>query len=196
MNDIIQKASRLIKTECMGIIEKPWLEDFLGYHMFPVIDFTRKLVREYKAAGEEIDEEIAELIAWLHDLGNISGGHEDHHITGAADAEKLLLGWGYPEHKILLVKHGILTHRSGQAAERQLAGKQVLEVECVARADMLAEITQVPSLFARALVQQQMDIKHTIDWISRKTGNIWRLLSAEDKLKVKDQYDAIQQILS
>src|SRR4030042_4490150 len=105
---IVQEIREFAKKEC----EKPTSKYGAGPfedHFVPMVKYAKQLAREYKA-----DIEVIELAGWLHDMGSIICGRENHHLTGAKIAEEKLSDLGYPEEKIKKVKECIYSHRGSQ----------------------------------------------------------------------------------
>ena len=118
-------------------------ENSFGYgiwthHIVTVADFGRALSERLGA-----DAEIVELAALLHNYAGIRDVAlaPEHHHHGAAEARQLLGAFGYPAARREHVAACILTHRASQGL-----APQTLEARCLASADAMAHIAQVPSL--------------------------------------------------
>ena len=74
-----------------------------------MVNYAEKLADELGG-----DKEVILIAAWLHDIGSIIYGREDHHITSAKVAEDKLKELQYPAEKIELIKKCILNHRGSQ----------------------------------------------------------------------------------
>ncbi|MBU3179513.1 hypothetical protein KPL47_24930 [Clostridium estertheticum] len=70
-----------------------------------------------------------------------SSMYKEHHMYGAIEAERILKGFNYPEEKIIKIKDCIIQHRGSVILERTTK-----ESICLASADAMAHIDQVPSL--------------------------------------------------
>ena len=57
--------------------------------------------------------------------------------------------------------------------------KNSVEADCLANADAMAHIDQVPSLLNLAFVQHQMGIDKGARWVRSKLERSWRKLSPE-----------------
>ena len=68
-------------------IIKQLYED-LGGHGFNHVERVHKLSMKIAEKEKNIDLQIIDAAAWLHDIGSIIYGREDHHITGAKIAEE------------------------------------------------------------------------------------------------------------
>ena len=117
---MIEEIKQIIEKEC---------DDFdYRYHVLPVVEYAEKL-----AEICDVNKEVVELSAWLHDIGRIKFGARNHELTGAEEAERILRQFGYPDEIIEQVKHCILAHR-GRGSIRP----QTMEAKVVATADALA----------------------------------------------------------
>jgi len=108
MKKIIEEIKKFVEEEC----KKPGSN--YGYqpyeeHFVPMVKYAKELAKDLN-----VDEEIVEIAAWLHDIGSIKFGRENHHITGAEIAEKKLEEFGYEKEKIERVKECIYSHRGSQ----------------------------------------------------------------------------------
>ena len=101
------------------------------------------------------DLEIVELAALLHDYASIKDKalYADHHIHSPIEAEKLLKRFGYPEEKTEAVKDAIATHRASVITEHRNP-----EGACLANADAMSHIEQVPSLLYLTYIHHGMGI--------------------------------------
>jgi uncharacterized protein len=104
----------IVEEECKKPTSKYGYEPY-PCHFVPMVKYAKKLAKRLKA-----DEEVVEIAAWLHDVGSIIYGRDNHHITGAKIAEEKLKELGYPpEKKIELVKKCILNHRGSKQNKRE-----------------------------------------------------------------------------
>jgi uncharacterized protein len=88
---IIQEIKEFTWAECLKPTSKYGVGPFED-HFVPMVKYAKQLAREYKA-----DVEIVELAGWLHDMGSIIYGRNNHHLTSAKIAEEKLAELGYPE---------------------------------------------------------------------------------------------------
>ena len=65
------------------------------------------------------DKEVVLVASWLHDIGSIVHGRDDHHITSTQIAEEKLKELKYPKEKIEMVKKCIMNHRGSQINSRE-----------------------------------------------------------------------------
>ena len=161
--------------------------DIWPHHILKVIENTKRLASHFDA-----DPEIVELAALLHDYASIKDKalYTDHHIHGPIEAEKLLKRFGYPEEKTEAVKDAIATHRASVTVEHRSA-----EGECLANADALSHIEQVPSLLYLAYIHHEMGIDEGKTWVKAKLQRSWLKLREDVQDIVRDQYEAALQIL-
>lgn len=77
-----------------------------------VLYLARRLSR-----GEDVDNEVLEAAALLHDIGRVEEsldptGKKDHAILGAQMAEPILARLGFPQSKVRHIQDCILSHRN------------------------------------------------------------------------------------
>ena len=171
--------------------ENTYKKDKVGYnwemHIKPVLHYALKLADIKKA-----DKEVLEVSVYLHDLGTILYGNDDHHETGARDAEKLLTKLGVEKDFIEQVKHCILTHR----ASKEMKPKTI-EAEILKTADAMAHYDAIPWLIKIGLHNTQGDLKGSIKWVLDKVNRNWekKILFPEAKEMVKEKYEAAKLLL-
>jgi len=95
----IPQIKSFVEAECKKPTSKYGYEPF-AFHFMPVVSYAEQLADELGG-----DKEVIVISAWLHDIGSIIHGREDHHITGAKIAEEKLKELQYPPEKIELVKN-------------------------------------------------------------------------------------------
>lgn len=156
-------------------------------HITRVVKYSKLLAEQLSA-----DAEIVEIAALLHDYAGIrsSALSKDHHIHGAIEADRILSRYGYPRERIEKIKHCILSHR-GSVNEKRLTP----EAECVASADAMAHICDVPSLLYLTYTRKGMDIGEGAKWVNDKIDRSWNKLCPEAKVMVKRNYDSAKNIL-
>jgi putative nucleotidyltransferase with HDIG domain len=139
------------------------------HHIREVVCHARQLASVFGA-----DLEIVEIAALLHDYAAIKDQRliEDHHLHGATEARRILEQFGYPRDKIEAVEHCVLVHRGREPRERQTP-----EAECLANADAMAHLEQVPSLLFLAYVRHGMSIEEGTRWVREKLDRSWNKLS-------------------
>jgi len=133
-----------------------------------------------------------EIAAFLHDYASIKDEslYQDHHLRSALEADKILRSLDYPEDKILAVKNCIASHRASAYHERTSR-----EAICLASADAMSHIDQVPSLLYFASVQRKMDIDQGVMWVREKTERSWKKMCPEAKEMMKEKFEAVRQLL-
>lgn len=158
-----------------------------GHHILFVVKYGKLLAQKLEA-----DPEIVEIAALLHDYASIKEESltPEHHLHSAQEAEKILRSLGYPEDTITAVKQCIVSHRGSINLEKQTA-----EAICLASADAIAHIDQIPSLFYLVFVQHQMDIDEGTAWIKAKLERSWNKLCPEGKEMIKEKYEAAKKIV-
>jgi uncharacterized protein len=116
---------------------------------------------------------------------NIFGyGIWTHHITKVLENwEKILKNFGYPAEKIEAVKHAIAAHRGSVKIERRTP-----EAECLAAADAMAHIEQLPSLMFMVYTKRKMNIDEGAAWVRARLERSWSKLNPQVQDLVKEQY--------
>jgi len=170
---VLEQVREIVIARCKGH------EYDLDFHIQPVVKYAKLLARKLNA-----DEEVVEIAAWLHDISRIGRIDYEHHVTSAAEAEKILAGMGYPKEKISKVKHCILAHRSSNSIPRE-----TVEAECVASADAMSHIDNVPFLFYIAFEVKKLGIKDGEAWVREKIERSWNKLMPEAKEIIAERYE-------
>lgn len=183
---ILEKIMLFVKEECDKPTSKYGDEPF-EFHFIPMVDYCKILNDRYGG-----NREIILIAAWLHDLGSIIYGREDHHITGAKIAEEKLRELSYPEEKIKLVKKCILNHRGSMNTKRES-----IEEKIIAEADVLSNFENIAGIFKAAYVyenQTQGEAKiSTREKLKRKYN---QLHFEESKKIIAPKYEAAMLLLS
>ena len=161
--------------------------DIWTHHILPVIHNVKQLAPRFNA-----DPEIVELAALLHDYASIKDEalYENHHIHGPVEAEKLLRCFDYPKEKTEAVKDAIATHRASVRVEHRSA-----EGACLANADAMSHIEQVPSLLYLAYIHHGMGIDEGKTWVKAKLQRSWQKLREDVQDIVRDEYEAALKVL-
>lgn len=184
--DIIQEIKNFVESECQKPSSKYGYEPFI-FHFIPVAAYAEKLVNELGG-----DKEVVLLAAWLHDIGSIIYGREDHHITGAKVAEDKLKELNYPPEKIELVKLCILNHRGSKNNIRRSLEEQIL-----AEADVLSNFDNISGIFKAAFVYENKSQGEARDSVRQKLTNKYNQLQFESSIKlIKSKYEAAMIILA
>ena len=183
--NIINTIRDYVKAEC----QKPTSK--YGFDPFP---FHLVLVAKHATAlADELggDKEVILIAAWLHDIGSIISGRDDHHITGAKIAEAKLIELNYPKEKIELVKNCILNHRGSKSNTRN-----TIEEKIIAEADVISNFDNIAGIFNAAYVYEKLDQAQAQASVRQKLINKWNQLHFEKSKKiVKPKYDAAMLLL-
>jgi uncharacterized protein len=183
--DTVRKIKEFVEKECKKPQSKYGYEPFLC-HFSQVVGHTKNLAD--KLGG---DKEIVILAAWLHDIGSITFGRKDHHITGAKIAEQKLKELGYPKKKIELVKNCILNHRGSQDNKRK-----TIEEKIVADADAMSNFDNIPGIFKAAFIYENKSQQEAKESVRKKLQNKWKKLHFKDsKIAIKLKYEAAMLLL-
>jgi len=185
--DIVEEIRKFVEEEC----KKPNANypEAYRYHFVPMHDLAKKLAKRLNA-----DVEVVEIAAWLHDIGSIICGRENHHITGAQIAEKKLKELGYPEEKIEKVKKCILNHRGSQEKNNQ---REFIEAKIITEADTLDAFNNIPKQFLATLVYEKKSLEDATISIRNKLINKWNQIELnESKELIKPKYNAAMLLLS
>ncbi len=179
--NIIKKVRDFVEKEC----EKPTSKygyDVYKCHLVPMVKYAEELSDELGA-----DKEVVILAGWLHDVGAIIEGRENHHITGAAIAERKLKELNYPIEKIELVKKCILNHRGSMQNNRES-----LEEKIIAEADTISNFDySIPGIFKASFVYEDLSQEEARQAVVRKLKNKYAQLHfKKSKELAKPKYDA------
>lgn len=183
--DIIQEIKDFVESECKKSTSKYGYEPF-PFHFAPVVYYAEKLAD--KLGG---DKEIVIIAGWLHDIGSIIYGREDHHITGVEIAEQKLTELKYPAEKIELVKNCIFNHRGSQNYERLSIEEQI-----ISEADTLSAFNNLAGLFKAALVYESKTQGAAKESVRQKLEHKWKQLHFDDsRIMIKPKYEAAMLLL-
>jgi len=183
--DIIQEIKNFVENECKKPSSRYGYEPF-PFHFMPVVEYAEKLANELGG-----DKEIILIAAWMHDIGSIISGREDHHITGAKIAEEKLKEFKYPAEKIELVKKCILNHRGSQQNSRESIEEQI-----IAEADAMSSFDNISGIFKAAFVYEKQNQGEAKASVKRKLENKWKQLHfKKSKQIIKPKYDAAMLLL-
>jgi 8-oxo-dGTP diphosphatase len=184
--ELISTISKIVEQQCKS------KDNIFGYegwscHIVSVVKHAKVLAKLLGA-----NEEIVEIAALLHDYASVKDKdmYEEHHIYGAIEAQKLLQGLNYPQEKIDIIKDCIICHRGSVKKEQKTK-----EAVCVASADAMAHIDQVPSLLHLAYYNRKMDVKDGAEWVSRKIERSFNKLCPEAKDIMKEKYESAKVVL-
>jgi nucleoside triphosphatase YtkD len=184
--EIINTISTIVEEQCKskGNI---FGYEIWTYHINVVVKHAKILARKLDA-----NEELVEIAALLHDYASVKDKnmYEEHHIYGVIEAEKILKELDYPQEKIEVIKDCILCHRGSVRKDQKTK-----EAVCVASADAMAHIDQVPSLLHLAYHNRNMDVKEGAEWVSRKIERSFNKLCPEAKEIMKEKYESAKVVL-
>ncbi len=158
-----------------------------SHHITRVAEHAVRLAPAFGA-----DSEIVEIAALLHDYASVKDEalYEDHHIHGPIEAGRLLESHGYPPAGIEAVQLAIAAHRASTLVERRSP-----EAECLANADALAHIENVPSLLHLAYVRRHRGIDGGAAWVRAKLMRSWGKLSPRIRAEARSRYQAALEVL-
>lgn len=173
----IKKIRDLVK----GLADK---EDW-QYHINPVTNYAKALAKKLKA-----DVALAEVTALLHDIGRVKYGDDNHHLTGAKEAEKILEQLNFKPEIIAKVKHSIEAHRSQEGPE-----PKTLEAKIIANADGMVHFDMLPLFFHWRSRKGEFD--QSLGWVIKKYQRSWhkKLTLPAAKKMVAAKYKAIKYLL-
>lgn len=178
--DIIEEIKNFVEEESRKPGSKYGYEPFL-FHFVPTVKYAQELAEQLGA-----DKEIVTLAAWLHDIGSVIHGRENHHLTGAEIAEKKLKELGYPEDRIELIKNCILNHRGSQENN-----PQSVEEKIISDADALSNFDNIPGIFKAAFVYENLTQEEAKEAVRKKLENKWNKLHFNNsKDIIRPRYEA------
>jgi uncharacterized protein len=183
--DIIEQVRQFVEGECRKETSKYGYEPY-PFHFVPMVAHAKKLAEELGA-----DVEVVEIAGWLHDIGSIIQGRENHHETGAKVAVEYLTKLKYPEGKIELVERCILGHRGSQNIERTS-----LEEQIIAEADVMSNFDNLSGIFKAAFVYENLDQGEAKKSVREKLERKWQQLRFEkSKEIIRPKYEAAMLLL-
>jgi len=178
--DIIEKVRQFVEDECKKPTSNYGMEAY-DNHFVSVVKYASDLAD--KLGG---DKEVIILAAWLHDIGSIVDGRQNHHETGSKIAENKLKELGYPDEKIALVKRCIHNHRGSRNDARESIEEQI-----VAEADTLSNFDAVAGIFHAAYVTEKLGESDGREAAVRKLKNKYNKLHFEESRQIiKPKYEA------
>ena len=181
--NIVKEIKKFVEDECKKPSSKYGYEPFT-FHFGPVANYAAKLADDLGG-----DKEVILIAAWLHDIGSIKYGREDHHITGAKIAEKKLKELEYPAEKIELVKKCILNHRGSTKTKS-------LEEQILAEADTMSNFNNISGIFKAAFIFEKMNQGEAKEAVRKKLENKWKQLRfKKSKQLIKPKYEAAMLLL-
>jgi uncharacterized protein len=183
--DIVEAVRLYVEDECKNPLNEQGYEPYI-FHFVPMVEYAEKLADELGG-----DKEIISIAGWLHDIGSILKGRENHHVSGARIAETKLRELNYPEEKIEKVKNCILNHRGSQKNSRE-----TIEEKIIAEADTLSNFDNISGIFKMAFVYEGLDQGEAKEAVRKKLENKYKQLHFEQSKKmIKLKYDAVMLLL-
>ena len=183
--NIIEEIRKFVEEES----KKPGAKygyDPYKFHLIPMCVHAKKLAREFGA-----DVEIVELASWLHDIGSIIYGRENHHSTGAEIAERKLKKLNYPLDKIRKIKHCILSHRSSNGIKAK-----TLEAKIISDSDAISNFDNIAGIFKAAFVYEKQNEGEAKESTREKLQRKWnKLYFEESKNLIREKYEAVMLLL-
>jgi uncharacterized protein len=181
---IIEEVRKFVEEECKKPTSHYGYEPYL-FHFVPMHTYAKMLAEKMNA-----DVEVVEIAAWLHDIGSIMYGRENHHMTGADIAEKKLKELNYPENRIERVKMCIVSHR-GSVQMR----KESTEAQIIADADAMSIFNNIGGIFKAAFSYENKNQEEGNKAAKQKLINSYNKLSEQAKEIIKPKYEAAMLLL-
>ena len=178
--ELIIQIKRFVEEECNKPTSKYGYEPFI-FHFVPMHDYAKKLAEDFNA-----DVEVVEIAAWLHDIGSIIIGRENHHISGAEIAEKKLRELNYPSEKIMLVKKCIFNHRGSVNLK-----KESIEEQIIADADAMSAFDNIGGIFRAAFNFEGHNQTSAMNSVKTKLVNSYNKISPNARKIIKPKYEAV-----
>ena len=184
--EIIEEVRKFVEEESKKPNAKYGYEPY-EFHLVPMRNYAVRLAEKLGA-----DIEIVEIAAWVHDIGSIVSGRENHHITGAEIAERRLKEFSYPLEKIERVKSCILNHRGSVNNHRSS-----LEEQIISDADTISNFDNISGLFKAAFVYEGLSQGGAKISVREKLQRKWNQLCLEEsKIIIKSKYEAAMLLLT
>lgn len=183
--ELIGKIRNFVEEECKKPTSKYGYEIF-ERHFIPVVKYAKILTNKFNA-----DAEVVEISAWLHDIGSIIYGNENHHITGIEIAGNKLNQLNYPRQKIEEVKQCIFSHRGSKNIR-----KQSLESWILADADTISCFDNLEGLFNAAFIYEKLSQKEARKSVREKLKRKYVKLTCDYSREiVKPKFEAVMLLL-
>ena len=182
--NIIEEVRKFVEEECKKPTSHYGYEPY-SFHFVPMHAYAKMLAEKLNS-----DLEIVEIAAWLHDIGSIMYGRENHHMTGADIAEKKLKELGYPENKIERVKACIVSHRGSVQMM-----KESKEAQIIADADAMSIFDNIGGQFKAAYSYEDRTQEEGNRAVKQKLVNSFNKMSESAKEIIKPKYEAAMLLL-
>jgi len=182
-----------IERSLADLVEKACLSEQNAYgygiwenHISPMVTIAQELSKLHGA-----DAEVVRIATLLHDLAGIEDYSKarEHHIHGATRARQILVESDYPTDKTELVELSILHHRGSI-----LMPKESAEEQCLADADAVAHMSDLPSLFFVAYEKQGLEFEEGKQWVKQKIQRDWKKMSNIAREKYGTLHDEVMGI--
>ena len=182
---ITEEIRKFVEGECRKPTSKYGFEPY-ETHFVPMTRYSLMLAEKLNA-----DKEVVEIAAWLHDIGSIIYGRENHHITGARIAEEKLIEMSYNREKIELVKRCILNHRGSVSGKRESKEEQI-----IADADGMDMFDRIEGLFMAAFVYEKLGQVKAREEVRKKMINSYNKLSDYAREIIRPKFEAARLLLN
>ncbi len=182
---ITRLAQKFIQIESSKSSSHYGYEPYV-FHFVPMVKYALELARNLGA-----DAEVVEIAAWLHDIGSIKMGRENHHITGAKITKKFLMDNGYDTNKSSLVIRCIKNHRSSTKKPCRS-----LEEKIISDADAISNFENIAGIFKAAFIYEGKTQGEAAVSTRQKLQRKWRGLYLEQSKEIiKEKYEAAMLLL-
>lgn len=184
---MLSRLAKIVEEAC----KKPtnvWGYGIWTHHITRVAETAHRLAPHFHA-----DAEIVEIAALLHDYASLTDPalYPEHHLHSPIEAEKILRSLDYPAERTHAVMDCIGAHRGSVPSARTSP-----EAECLASADAITHIEEVPSLLYLAFVQHRMGIDDGTAWVKAKLQRSWAKISPSLREAVRERYEAASAVLT
>ena len=183
--NLIQAIEHIVEEACAA--QANIFGNGIWTHHIPLVARNaRRLAPHFEA-----DPEVVEIAALLHDYASVKDAalYENHHLHSSTEAAQILARLGYPPEKIAAVRQAIEGHRASVRVDERSA-----EADCLANADAMTHIEQVPSLLYLAYVRRGLDIDEGATWVRAKLERSWAKLRPDVRASLRLQYEAALEI--
>jgi HD superfamily phosphodiesterase len=183
---IIEEIKKFVEESCKSPSSHYGHEIFFC-HFIPMVAHAKNLA----SMETNVDIEIVELAAWLHDIGSVTMGRRDHHITGAKIASEKLKELNLPKNKIEKIADCIYCHRGSQPIERKTK-----EAQIIADADTISAFDNLSGLFKAAVFHENLNQIQAKASVKQKLLNSWEKLSPKARNLIRPKYEAAMILLN
>lgn len=182
--ELIENVRCFVEGECRKPTAKYGYEAY-RFHIVPVVNYARILAE--RIGGDLL---VVELAAWLHDIGSIVYGRENHHVTSCEIADEKLREFGCSGELIEKVKHCIFAHRGSQDIVRES-----VEAEILADADSMSHFDDIGGLFKAAYVDEEKDRDAARLSVRQHFITSFAKLSPDAKKLIEPKFEAAMMLL-